>query len=480
MSLKQVFLKDSFVYGFSSYLSLFAAMMLTPIYTRTLTKEDYGVMDLYNTWNNFFIVVIPLGLTAAIIRLYQDFSSKPTLKIKYLGTLLSSLTLSCIVYLFGHIFFSGYIELYYHNTELNKIIYILSLFIVVFTVLSSYFQYLNQVRFHKFKYLTINISSFLILSILGYILVVTFKFGILGFFIAGFFSSLVSFILCLLIVKNAIYLKFDLKIFKTAFKYAFPIFLVLIFLKFTFIIDRIIINYFLDLKTIGEYSIVLRISNVFQLIVSAFATAWFPYAMKIINDKNRNMIYAEAYKYYIYIFSFIAIIIMLFSKELLHLFAPTYLNIEHLLYISVPTVLVGGVNYFYNLGLHIFKKSIYFIYSSVLSFFINVIASIILTTYFGVIGIAIGSLIAILSWVGSEYYFSKKVSEIKFNILYLLTSIILLVFTGYFIFFVNKSIDSMLLLIKIKIIFLFSFTLFILLNKKTKGIILELKRIVKN
>ena len=480
MSLKKLFLNDTLVYGFSLYLNIFAALILTPIYTRTLSKEDYGIMDLCNVWNNFFIIIIPLGLTASIIRLYQDnnsneLNSSDNKKQDFLGTLFSFLLISNCIYLVLNILFKEFIINFYFKTNLDETIYYLSIFIVNFSVIVSYFQYLNRVRFKKYTYLIINVSSFLILSILGYILAIPYDYGIKGFFLASFISLFTSLILSLILVKDSIYFRLNLSLLKSSLKYALPLLFVIIFLKITFIIDRFIIYHFLDLETIGEYSIVLRISNIFQLIVSAFTTAWFPYAMNLIDNKNRNKIYKKTYFYFILLFTIVAFIIILFSKELLLFFAPAYLNIETIIYITVPTILVGGANYFCNLGIHITKKTHYLIYSAIISFFVNVISSVFLTNYFGIYGIALGSLIAVLTWVSIEYYFSYKVSKIKFNLSYMYISIILLILSGFLISLLNNSINESQSIFYIKCIFISIIFVIFLFNKKVRLVIKSFK-----
>jgi len=481
MSLKRIFLKDSFVYGVSSYLSLIAAFILTPIYTRILTKEDYGIMDLNTTWNGFFALIIPLGLATAVLRMYHEFKSNTLEKKEYLGTLLITLLLSSFLYVGILFLFSGNIISGYYQTDFDVRIYYLSIGIVFFTVITSYFQALNRIRFRKYIYLIINLVSFLLLTALGYILVVIHHYGILGFFIASFVASGVGFIMSVLFGKADIHFKFNYGILKSSLSYSIPLLMVIVFLKFTFIVDRLIINEMLDLKSIGEYSIIMRIGNVFNLLIGAFTTAWFPYAMSIISSKQRDAIYAKGFKYYLLIFSVVAFIIMLFNQELILFFAPDYLDIENVVYIIIPTSLVGGAAYFFGLGIHISKKTSYFLYSSVISFVINVLVSILLTYYLGIMGIALGSLIAIFSWVIIEYYFSYKLEEIKFNLLMLLTSVLVLLAAGFLISKFNLLFSDIYIGVMMKILAMFVLIGLMLLNTKLRVVIIEniKKHIVK-
>lgn len=438
MNIVKTLFKDSFVYGVSSYVNLLAAFILTPIYTRILSKESYGLMDLCNTWNSFFMLVIPLGLTAAMLRTYQDFKDDHNERKKNLGSLLSVLVFSNLLYCFFLFFLKDYIYIFYYKTNLDYRIYWLSMGIANFSVLTSYFQTINRVSFKKYTFLVINLTSFFILSTLGFILVYFYKYGILGFFIAGFIANLAAFIFSVLITKDSIYFYFEKKIIIKALKYSLPLLIVLIFMRLTHIIDRVLINNFLDLRTLGDYSIVIRVSSFFQILISAFSTAWFPHAMNLLNDKNRNKLYNITFNLYLSVFTILGSLIIFFSKEILLFLAPDYLNIINQIILIIIAVIIGGTSHFFGLGLHILKKSKFFMISAIVSFLVNVISSIILLRFFGLNGIILGSILSTLTWVFVDYYNSYKKSKISFNYYRLFYSILIILLCGLITFKIDN------------------------------------------
>ena len=61
----------------SSILARGIGVAVTPIFTRLLTPEEYGLYPLYNTWIGIISVIITLELTGAVIyRGLQKFSEK--------------------------------------------------------------------------------------------------------------------------------------------------------------------------------------------------------------------------------------------------------------------------------------------------------------------------------------------------------------------------------------------------------------------
>ncbi|MCB1023437.1 MAG: oligosaccharide flippase family protein [Acidobacteria bacterium] len=452
MSLRNLFFKDTVIYGFTSYLALAAAFFLTPIYTRILSKADYGTMDLFNTWNNFFVLILPIGLTSAILRLYVDFKDERELSKRYLGTLFLTIIGTCSIYTALMIIFHAFVKKVYFQDGFDYSLYYISLIIIPLQIFTSYFQSLNRIEFKKYTYVAINLTNFLLLTTLGFVFVYFYSFGVYGFFLAALISSAASFVIAIVTGYNKIHFSFDPGIFKTAVKYSFYLLLVLVFLRFTYIVDRTLINTFLTIKDVGEYSIAIRLGNIMDVFIGGFTTAWFPYAMALLDDKNRVEIYQKAFKYYLLIFTSLAFLINLFVVEILMVIAPSYLSIEPIAYIIISNSVIAGTAYFFGLGIHIAKKSQYFLVSAIAAFLVNIGFSFLLVNYLGVAGIVLGSLLSLLTWVLVEYYISYRLERITFNLTYLLLLVLFLGFASIGTFYLNRADISLMLRVFIKLL----------------------------
>ena len=161
-------------------------------------------MDLYNTWNNFFIIIIPLGLSTAILRTFHDYNNNKNELKENLGTLLITLIINNLIYFGISLLLTDIIKDYYFQTNLDFTIYFLSFGIVTMTVITSYFQSLNRIRFKLGHYIIINLVPFLIMVFGGYYLVIVQKTGIAGFFQASFISCAIGLILSLVFGKEFI------------------------------------------------------------------------------------------------------------------------------------------------------------------------------------------------------------------------------------------------------------------------------------
>lgn len=469
MSLKKVIFKDSFYYGITSYLGIIAGVIFTPIYTRAFSKSEYGMMDLINTWNSFSQMIIPLGLPYAILRFYQEYNKKENDRNKNIGTLFTSIISLSLIYIFINEIFKPYLVKYFYNNSVDQKLLYISYGIVCFTIISEYFQSINRIEFRLKRFLFLNLSSFIILVSLGYFFAITMNMRISGFFYAALLSSFFKFLLASILGHKDIKFSFQTSIMVDALKYSFPMVLVLLLYNLTNIIDRVLIQNFLDIDVIGDFSVVNRINGVYKIFLDSFHYAWIPYAISIITKPNRNLEYQKSYFYYILISGILLLLSVLFTKELLTFFAPRYLNTEKYVYMSLITSQIKGIGMFYGLGMLITKKTYYELISVSISVIFNVIVSVFLVEKLGLYGIIFGTLIGVVFYVMIDRYNSRKIANLEFALKNeIITILIILTFTVVVIEFNHIEI-SVVKGIIIKCAFIFTIPTILLSNAKIRN-----------
>lgn len=428
-------LKDTVVYGLSKYLGVFAAIFLMPIYTRLLSKVDYGIMEIVNSWNNFVIMLIPLGLSSSVIRFYEEIKSNPYDKKRYLGSMLSSLIVISGLYTIVMLLFKSSLAKVISESNDSNEIYMHSIWIAISAIFISHFLTILQAKFHKYRYLIVSLTNLMVLVILGFIFVYYQNMGIVGFFRASSIASIISLVICLIFTKNELYLHIDKKALKIILNYSLHILSVGILFNLVNLLDRFIISEFIDLSNVGIYSIGVRISSIMGLAISSFALAWFPLALKIKDEQNSQVIYQKIHKLYFTVSAILLSGLILSSREIISLFAPDYNNAYFTIVILGTYLVLNGSIYFYSLGLHITKKTKYLTTSAVAAIITNIVVSISLVSIMGISGVALGTLSGTIIWVAIQLYYSQKMYFIKYNykslITFLLSSIVVTISTVY-------------------------------------------------
>jgi O-antigen/teichoic acid export membrane protein len=474
-------LKDTIVYGVSKYLGVFAAIFLMPIYTRLLTKADYGIMEIINSWNNFIIMLIPLGLSSSIIRFYSDIKDNPISRKKYLGSINVTLIVISAVYATLMIILKPFIIPFFNKFNGINEIYYHSIFIAIGAILSGHLLALLQAQLKKNTYLLVSIINLLMLVLLGFLFVYHYKMGVLGFYRASSIAYIVTLFFCFWFTRVDFSIKFSKKALKTILNYSIHILSVGILFSLVNLFDRYIIAEYSNVEGVGLYSIGVRISGIMGIAVASFSLAWFPISMNIKENKEAIQTYNRVHHFYYIVSTIMLVGLLLFRKELIGIFAPDYMKSYNVIGILGAQLIINGTIYFYSLGIHIKKRTKYLTYSGIISIIANIIISISLVKNYGIDGVAFGTLISSIIWVIIQFYFSHKLYPIPFKTQPVLISVIICSIA----YFISPAIDSFFshslfisILAKGTIVLLLSIVLFLSLIGKTG--LNEIGKILKN
>lgn len=414
MNILKKVLGESAVYGLSSYIGVFASIFLTPIYTRILSKGDYGIMDIFLTWNNLFMTILPFGLIGGLFRFYPEYKNdiKPLT-----GTIFTFLLL--IGALYGLVMFSFQKTIIsdVFNNATSFELYLTNIFIVIGSMLFSFSLSILRCEFKKTTFLLLSLINISLIVSLGFVFVYFDRMGVIGFFRASLITVGIMNILGFLAVRKKIALTWDLTIFKYLFNYSIHILGVNILFQLVTFLDRKIILNYCSIDELGIYAIGAKISSLLNLIFSALLLGWFPRAMSMKDNPKLKKIIQSLHNFtWIALFPCI-FIFFTFNNELIQIFAPAYNRaLLVVLFLSISIIFIGFNNLFYNTGLHILSKTKYISIASIVSLSSNVIISLILAGPFGIYGVAFGTFFGSAVWLIIQFFFNRKFFNIRFSL----------------------------------------------------------------
>lgn len=456
MSILKRLFSDSMIYGATKYLSIIASLFFTPIYTRILSKSDFGVMDIYNTWINLFIAILPLGFMNGILRFYPETRNNLTLKKQYLGTIFISQIIIVLLFFTLGYFFKSEFNTQFIGSSTYSFISILALLIISFSTFQNFALTLCRIKEKRIDFLIISLTNFGLLTGLGFYLVYVKNMGINGFFIASLVGLSVSSFIGLILVRNEIYFHFNLESNKKIFKYSIHFLSAVTLFHLTFVIDRYLINKYLNLNENGVYSIGMRISNIINFIISSFGLAWMPIVFNSYTKPKVKEFFNNVFKLYIYLGCYAIFGIYIFREELLQFLAPNYLESMDLITLLLIYNFVMGFNYVFTIGIQITKNTKVITTAAIFAISTNIIMSIFLVNDMGIEGIAIGSLLGAFLWIIIQHIYSQKYYKIKYSYLTLIMTIVILMFCilfcEYYEFGENSFLSKSIILILVLII----------------------------
>lgn len=132
MKIKNSFLSSSIIYVFGSFLTSGLAFITTPIFTRLLTPEDYGITSVFATWVSVFTIFVGVQTSSTIATAHIHFKKEEFNQ--YLSSILFLSTVS-----FAIVGLICFVFKYQIASLLN-----LSIGLLIVLILQSFLGYVQQ------------------------------------------------------------------------------------------------------------------------------------------------------------------------------------------------------------------------------------------------------------------------------------------------------------------------------------------------
>lgn len=461
------FLKDFSWYFIASFLPLLIGFVKTPIFTRHFNSEDYGFLGIVTITFSFFGMFLFSWIGSCIWRFYNKYEGNNSLKILYsnlfflyVSAIILLLILSIVWYISGVQFLVKQLIFYsFFQLSLNQ----LFLFYMVVVRLKG-----------KAKFYTIFQSiKALINVIIALVLVFYFNKNIVSLIsslvIVDFFSII------FLMIYNPAEIKINLNLINKNILSELIVYgsvgliLNISLLSITFS-DRYIIAWFGDLKDVGIYDQVYKIS---QLSVVAFVTVFFntinPYLLKELEvnyDDSKRLI-----KKYVRVFVIFGLPIIfylsLFSEDISNILLGKEFRVG---YTIMPFIFFSsylhGISNFYELRLKFANKLKKLGVIALGTAILNIVLTIFFVRLYGYEWAAITTLISYLILITFLHYYDREIISFnKKNFNFLLKIVIILGLQWLSYFTIDKYFDLN-IMIKLFIGFLYIFMYVILLKKQ--------------
>jgi len=276
-----------------------------------LLPDDIGRIKIIQTYLSVFSIIAGMGFNTSVLKLCSENSSpeikKRLLESSLLFTIISSVSLYFIVIilnLFG----------IFSSDKLIKYLIPMGLFPMisnsVFMVFISYFQAIKDI-----KLISKLTASNKFISIIG-IIMLTYWFGIKGFYLAYNVSFLLMLVVCFKIYRGS----HNIGIFQTKnfsglpaiWRYAKPSILANLFSEMSAYVDIILLSFFIkDMQQIGYYSFALTITVILRLFPGTVQQIASPYFSSLANQKADFIQAFERYNRLLYIGVTLSLVVVL-------------------------------------------------------------------------------------------------------------------------------------------------------------------------
>lgn len=480
---------NSILYSFSSLLIKSFNFALLPLYTYSMSANQYGVINLVNSFKTVSILLISFSLYSAVIRFHVDYADDTEKLRQFIGTLIVFVFFSgSVFFVIGLIFNELVISVFFEGINYYPIV-LITFISLIFISLHTLHQTIIQATENGKKLSIVNITVFLFQAVLIFILVGIMKLESLGYVIALLITNFIYFFYMIYDLKSTNLVSFNLDFISLsrALKYSIPLMPHELSTQIANFASRVFLNRSTSLASVGLYSVAFQFGVVVDTVQFSVNKAFSPWFFKLMKHKNIDgMESVKVSNVLLYMYSIIFLIIGLFSQEAIFLMTPPSYGDA---WKVVPLIVVGysikSIYYFYINVLLFYKNASKKIFIATLSgSVIEIMLSVILISTFGMYGAAFSFIAGKIITVSVIIIISKSYNH-NYNVLVMIKIIapsIITMYLGLIFSYYQYSSELSFINITYKLLILSLYSLYIyflnrnMLIKSTPKIIEELKK----
>ncbi len=389
------------------------SIITAPIFTRLLATSDYGIVNIFTSWQNIFVIFIGLGLSYSIGRAKIDFSDDFD---GYLSSIQGLSTIVGLVFLavmtVGQNFFSEVLKLD-PNLVVTLFVYLIFFPSVEYVQAKFRFAYRYKVNVAIAAYSTL---STVIVSI---ILILYSPWNRYTSRIYGMvFPSLLLAIGCWAYISKRGKKLFNVNYWKYALRISLPMIPHSLAMVVLGQIDRIMIGSIVGESEAGIYSFGYSYAVIGSVIINAIGQAWQPWLYDRLKEKKIDSIKKASAPLSSLVLVFTIGFIALAPEAIMILGAPDYWDAKWMVApVAIGTFYQFIYSNFSNVELYT-KKTAWIAVGSVMAAILNYVLNAIFIPIYGYNIAAVTSMVGYLAlmvfhWIFARVTFGQHVYDNK-------------------------------------------------------------------
>lgn len=401
---KKKVISNSLYYSLGNVLLKLFSFFLIPLYTAYLTTEQYGIINLANSFISLISSLIMCGFQYAAIRYYADIKDNESGKKRLISTIINFL----ILLGFGFALILLFSMKLWHRmvfAGINQSFVILSILISCITGLYYVYQELLKGMQKAKISMSLTYLYFFLLLLCNLISVVILKSGAFGILLSNLIVVIIMIGIMFynLIRTQLYYIGLDKGLLMSMLKYSLPLVPHTVAFNISNLYSRIAINTKLSTSMLGLYSLASQFGAIADQVSNAVQSAFQPWLFqelkKIENGEKQNVASIRSLTdMLLWIYGGIFVMIGGWSQDVIQIFTTSS---YHSAWIYVPvfimSVAIKSPLYFYQNFMYYHKNlSRYIFMCTIIGCSISILLMSVLVPRIGIFGVIVSDIIALL------------------------------------------------------------------------------------
>jgi O-antigen/teichoic acid export membrane protein len=350
--------KNTITYAIGNIGMRLASFLLIPLYTHSLSIEDYGILVTLLLTVQVLLTITGLGTPKGFIRFAEEYEKQNSI-----GDLLGStlcinivtnlvLTGLCLSFLLP--FFHGILHSE-HISEYIALAGFAALAQSLFSIVISYFR----IKDEGIKYVISCLAVFLILIVSNFVFLRILFWGIKGVLIAQILSYGGLWVVILLMVVSKTGIRATKPVIKMLARFSFPLVFAMAGDQIGGISTIYFISYYVSLEQVAIYSLANKIAAIsVMVLILPFQLAYEPFVYANNNTEGIKTTISNILTYFMLAFAFMAFAIVFVFRDMFPLIAPPeYYPAYSIVFLFLPVLAASGVYYIAESLLNIRNKT---------------------------------------------------------------------------------------------------------------------------
>jgi O-antigen/teichoic acid export membrane protein len=403
----------SFVYALGSAIQSIVGFVLTPIYTRHLGPEAFGVLEIINTILSVLVFVLSLGFASALLKNYTlDYQREEKKRKELIGTtFIVLMPFVAIVSILISLAAPAIATATLGNEEFAPLIYI-TLFTTWVAIMVNVAFAIMRAKEQSKTYTWFILLRFSLALIFNIVIVVVLKQGVAGILFGNLVAqAVVLFSMLPYITKQSAW-TFRRAHLNKLLAFGIPIIPASMAQWFMDLSDRYFLRFYASLEEVGVYALGYKIGLIIFIgLVTPFQLAWPTISFKLAARKDAKRFYARVTTYTALVGAMATLTLALFAKEAVSLFGgEAFSRAEPVVWIVALSYVLYGMHFALTPGIHLSKKTSRYPWLLIVPALLNIALNIVMIPRYGMMGAAVSTLfsfalVLVLTYIVSQRYY---------------------------------------------------------------------------
>jgi O-antigen/teichoic acid export membrane protein len=406
----QQFFRHGLIYALASAFSGGLNLILLPIYARSLSLTDYGILELLMLIGTLVNLTVGLEVLQGVARFFPEARDEP----ERVAIASSALWFSCLAYGVFAVIALGW------GSEFARVVIgsdgylnVWQLAVFAMVVWGLYNLTRNQLRFQlrPLDYALANLSGGSTTLILAPFLV---RYGISGALIAQTVGSLVGTAYAVFAARGVYRLGVDIPKLREMLRFSSPLVFSSVGVWLALYVDRVMISRLLGIEAVGVYAVAYRIATVVSVLIAGFQGALTPLVYTHHRDLETPAKLARVFVQFAAPALAVVLILSLFSFEVVMLVAtPEYARAAPLIPLLTAAVVCTGV-YVFAVGLGVAKRTRTLALVNLGAAGLNLALNLFLIPKLGLIGSSLATLVSAVLGSSAQFVLGQRFYPVSY------------------------------------------------------------------